>query len=181
MNLLNIEFKDAQGETKTLSDYQAKAYLVVNTASRCGLTPQYQALQALYTKYKGQGLEVVAFPANEFLAQEPGTDEEIQNFCQSNFGVDFPVNKKIIVKGEGQHPLYQALTQKKPVAFKKNDGALEEKLRAKGLIDGNDQDIHWNFEKFLLSSTGEIVERFFPDVAPDDSVLVEKIEQVLKA
>lgn len=180
MNIANIEFKNAKGEIKTLKDYNAKAFLIVNTASKCGLTPQYDGLQELYKEYKEKGLEILGFPANEFLAQEPGTDDEIQSFCKVNFGVEFPINKKIIVKGEGQHPLYKALTEGKKVAVKNADGGFEKKLTDKGLITGKDEDIHWNFEKFLIDSEGNILERFFPDVAPSDEKIVGKIQELLK-
>jgi glutathione peroxidase len=178
-NISNIEFKNPQGETKTLQDYQAKAYLIVNTASKCGLTPQYEGLEALYEKYKDQGLEILAFPANEFLAQEPGSNDEIQEFCKANFGIKFPVNQKIVVKGEGQHPLYQALTEGKKEAVRNNASDFEKRLTDKGLITGQDHEIHWNFEKFLVDANGNIIERFFPDVAPNDSLIIEKIEKLL--
>lgn len=179
MNIANIEFENAQGKTKTLKDFEAKAFLIVNTASKCGLTPQYEALQDLYTKFKDQGLEILGFPANEFLAQEPGSDDEIQSFCKVNFGVEFPINKKIIVKGEGQHPLYKALTEGKKEAVKNESGEFEKKLTDKGLITGAAHEIHWNFEKFLVDGEGNIVERYFPDVAPKDDRLVAKIEELL--
>lgn len=180
MNIAKVEFEDASGSKKTLKDFKAKAYLIVNTASKCGLTPQYEGLQALYSKYKDQGLEILGFPANEFLAQEPGSDDEIQSFCKMNFGVEFPINKKIIVKGEGQHPLYKDLTEGIKVAVRNENGELEGKLNAKGLITGEENDIHWNFEKFLVDSEGNLIERYFPDVAPNDKNLVGKIEELLK-
>ncbi len=180
MSIANIEFQNAKGESKTIKDFGAKAYLIVNTASKCGLTPQYDGLQELYKEYKDQGLEILGFPANEFLAQEPGSDEEIQSFCKVNFGVSFPINKKIVVKGEGQHPLYKALTEGKKSAVKNEDGGFEKKLTDKGLITGADHDIHWNFEKFLVDAQGNIVERFFPDVTPKDKKIVDEIEKILK-
>ncbi len=111
----DIKFEDAKGQTKTLADYDAKVFLIVNTASKCGLTPQYEGLQSLYERYHDKGLEILGFPSNEFLDQEPGTDEEIQSFCQVHYSVSFPVHKKIVVKGEGQHPLYAALTRQAQV------------------------------------------------------------------
>lgn len=174
-----IQFKDKQGETKTLKDFQAKAYLIVNVASKCGLTPQYEGLQALYEKYKDQGLEVLAFPANEFLGQEPGTNDEIQNFCSINYKVTFPVNHKIVVKGEGQHPLYQALTSSKPDAIKNDNGDFEKLLTGKGLITGEAHEIKWNFEKFLLNAEGEVVQRFFPDIPAEDPRVVAEIQALL--
>jgi glutathione peroxidase len=176
-----ISFKDKQGQDKTLKDFQAKAYLIVNVASKCGLTPQYAGLQALYEKYKAQGLEILGFPANEFLGQEPGSNEEIQSFCSVNYGVSFPVNQKIVVKGEGQHPLYQALISEQPEAIKNEEGQFEALLTSKGLITGEPQEIHWNFEKFLLNAKGEIVARFFPDVTPEDPAVTSRIEALLAA
>ena len=178
-NIANIEFKDAGGNVKTISDFKGKAYLVVNTASKCGLTPQYEGLEALYEKYKDKGLVVLGFPDNEFLAQEPGTNEEIQEFCRANFNIKFPVNEKIVVKGEGQHPLYKALTTGKKEAVKNQNGEFEAKLTGAGLITGAPEDIHWNFEKFLVDADGNIVERYFPDIAPNDERITTKIESLL--
>lgn len=177
----DIEFKNKQGDAKTLKDYPAKAYLVVNTASKCGLTPQYEALQSLYSEYKDKGLEILGFPANEFLEQEPGTNEEIQSFCKVNFGVEFPILQKIVVKGEGQHPLYKALTENKEEAVRNESSDFEKLLTSKGLITGEKKDIHWNFEKFLLDENGNVVERFFPDVAPNDDKIVGKVQELIKS
>lgn len=177
--LTQIPFKTKNGEEKTLADFNAKAYLIVNVASKCGLTPQYEGLQALYQKYQSQGLEILAFPANQFLEQEPGTDEEIQAFCSLNYGVSFPVNQKIVVKGPGQHPLYTALTQGQPEAVKNAEGSFEGLLRSKNLLTGEPHDIAWNFEKFLLNAQGEIVARFFPDIAPQDERLIDQLEALL--
>ncbi|EPZ52090.1 glutathione peroxidase [Bacteriovorax sp. BAL6_X] len=179
MNLNTIQFKDGKGLDKTIKDFNAKAYLIVNVASKCGLTPQYEALQNLYSEYKDQGLEILAFPANEFLGQEPGTNEEIQQFCNLEYNVTFPVNEKIIVKGEGQHPLYKALTESKKDAVRNDKPDFEQLLTNKGLISGMPHDIHWNFEKFLLDQDGEIIERFFPDIAPTDEKIISKLKELL--
>ena len=179
MNLMDIKFSNSKGEEKSLKDFKAKAFLIVNTASKCGLTPQYEGLQELYKKYKDQGLEILAFPSNDFSAQEPGTNDEIQEFCQLNFGIEFSVNQKIKVKGEGQHPLFKALTEDKKQSVKNNNGALEKLLNEKGLLTGFDHDIHWNFEKFLVNEKGEIVERFYPDVVPSDERLTTAIEKLI--
>ena len=178
-NLHTIVFQDKHGSEKNLADYPAKAQLIVNVASKCGLTPQYTGLQALYEKYQAQGLEILAFPANEFLAQEPGSNEEIQNFCSVNYGVTFPVMQKIVVKGEGIHPLYQALTTSHPEATQNADKAFEDRLKGAGLLTGEPHDIHWNFEKFLLNGNGEIVARFFPDITAEDARVVAAIEGLL--
>ena len=147
----------------------------VNVASKCGLTPQYEGLEALYETYREQGLEVLGFPANEFLAQEPGSNDEIAAFCRGTFGVEFPMFAKIVVKGEGQHPLYQRLTAAIPTAQALEGGKLKERLEAKGLIDGQAADITWNFEKFLVNKQGEVVARFMPDVPPQDAMIVNAI------
>ena len=162
-----------------LSDYSGKVLLIVNVASECGLTPQYEALEEIYEKYRDRGFSVIAFPANEFGAQEPGTDEQIQQFCQMHFGIKFPVMKKIVVKGEGIHPLYQHLTSSIPVAVKKPDSGLEENLKKHGLLSGKPGEILWNFEKFLISKEGKVVARFAPDVVPDDELIINEIEKQL--
>lgn len=179
VNLLDITFNDKNGNPKTIRDFKAKLYLIVNVASKCGLTPQYKSLQELYEKYSKKGLEILAFPANEFLGQEPGTDEEIQSFCSLTYNVTFPVNAKIIVKGEGQHTLYKTLTELTPVSIKNENGSFEKLLTEKGLISGGPSDIKWNFEKFLVNEKGEIVGRFFPDIDVSDSRVTSLIDKCL--
>ncbi|MES3038676.1 MAG: glutathione peroxidase [Bdellovibrionota bacterium] len=178
-NITEIPVKKIDGTQTSLADYKGKVMLVVNVASKCGLTPQYDGLEKIYENYSEKGLVVLGFPANEFLGQEPGTNEEIQDFCRSNFGVKFPMFQKIVVKGEGQHPLYKALTEVKPEAKTKPGGTLVAKLKEKGLINGNKNDIMWNFEKFLINRKGEVVERFAPDVTPDDPMVIQAIEKEL--
>ncbi len=167
------------GSQTKLSTYEGKVMLVVNVASKCGLTPQYEGLEKIYKNYKDKGFEVLGFPANEFLAQEPGSDEEIQQFCTMNYGVDFPMFSKIVVKGEGQHPLYQYLTTTKPDATMKPNGTLLERLGSKGLLTGKPNDIKWNFEKFLINKKGESIERFFPELDPQDPIIVSAIEKAI--
>jgi glutathione peroxidase len=145
---------DHQGQERSLKDYAGSVLLIVNTASKCGLTPQYEGLQALYTQYGDKGLQVLAFPCNQFGEQEPGTNAEIQAFCQTNYGVTFPVFSKIDVNGETAHPLYQYLT---------------------GLAEPGP--IQWNFTKFLFDRDGQFVARFEPRVPPAE--LVPAIEDVL--
>lgn len=176
----NILVRDIQGKEVKLSRFEGKVLLIVNVASKCGLTPQYEGLENLYKEYREQGFEVLGFPANEFLAQEPGTNEEIASFCRSNYGVDFPMFEKIVVKGEGQHPLYQMLTSAQPMAEENPDGKLKTLLKEKGLLSGEPHEIAWNFEKFLVDRKGNIVKRFAPDVAPEDSVVKSAIENLLK-
>jgi len=174
-----FNMKDIQGTPVSLEKYKGKVLLIVNTASKCGLTPQYEGLESLYEKYQARGLEVLGFPANEFAGQEPGTNEEIQTFCQMNFGIKFPMFSKIVVKGEGQHPLYTYLTQTRPVAITAPDSRFEEKLKGHGLTRQNPQDILWNFEKFLVGREGTVLARFSPDMKPQDPALVKAVEEAL--
>jgi glutathione peroxidase len=164
-----------------LGDYASKVRLVVNVASKCGLTPQYEALEALYRKYRNRGLEVLAFPANEFGAQEPGTEAEIKSFCSSKYDVTFPLFAKIVVKGEGQHPLYAELTRARPDARKLAGTDFRANLVGYGVTPGEPSEILWNFEKFLVDRNGIVVERFAPDVAPDAEIIVDAIERELDA
>jgi glutathione peroxidase len=177
--LATIEFKANGGSVSKLADYRGQVVLIVNVASKCGLTPQYAGLEKIYEKYREQGFTVLAFPANEFGAQEPGTNDEIQEFCSMNFGVKFPVLEKVVVKGEGQHSLFKTLTTSRPQATSKADGTLEKRLADKGLLTGKPEDIKWNFEKFLINRRGELVGRFSPEVAPEEAVLVQAIEKEL--
>lgn len=180
MNIYDFKVADINGKPKGLAEYAGKVMLIVNVASKCGLTPQYEGLEKLYERYHDQGFEVLGFPANEFLGQEPGTNEEIQQFCQMNFGVKFPLFQKIVVKGEGQHPLYHYLTTTQKEARSKEGGQLLQKLKEKNLLSGEPHDIKWNFEKFLIGKKGEIVARFTPDVDPQDETLVTMLESELK-
>jgi len=177
--LSKIEFRLGNGQATSLSAYAGKVVLIVNVASKCGLTPQYDALEKTFEKYRERGFLVLAFPANEFAGQEPGTNEEIQAFCQGSFGVQFPVAEKIKVKGEGLHSLYAHLTSSFPAATRKPDSMLEKKLGERGLLTGKPEEIKWNFEKFLLNRKGEIVARFAPDFAPDDPAIISAIEKEL--
>jgi glutathione peroxidase len=178
-NFHDYTVKKINGTPVNLADYKGKALLVVNVASECGLTPQYEALEKVYEKYHENGLEILGFPANEFGAQEPGTNSEIQDFCVSKFGVKFPMFEKIVVKGEGQHPLYNFLTNIKPDAQKVNGDSFEEKLKTYGITRENKKDILWNFEKFLINKKGEVIARFAPDVTPDDAIVTKAIESAL--
>ena len=165
----------------TLGEFQGKVLLIVNVASKCGLTPQYEGLERLYAKYAAQGLMVLGFPANEFGAQEPGTDAEIQQFCTLNFGVKFPVYAKLVVKGPGQHPLYAYLTRESPEATKKGASmrkALRKILHSESFT-GESGEITWNFEKFLIDRHGKIVARFAPDILPEDPLVSETIKAEL--
>jgi glutathione peroxidase len=177
--IYDIPVKTIDGTETTLADYKDKVLLLVNVASKCGLTPQYEGLQKLYADHQAQGFEVLGFPANNFGGQEPGTEEEIKDFCDTNFNVQFPLFSKISVKGEDQHPLYKYLTETKTEADVSNGDEFENKLKNYGVVRENANDITWNFEKFLIGKDGEIAARFAPDVTAEDERLVEKINAEL--
>lgn len=155
--LYSFELKTNAGALRPLADYKGKVVLLVNTASRCGLTPQYAGLEALYAKYKGRGFMVAAFPANDFGAQEPGSDADIKAFCDLNYKTSFDLYAKIVVKGPGQHPLYAYLTRESPFPG----------------------DIAWNFEKFLVARDGSVAARFDPATGPESPAVASKIESLL--
>ncbi len=178
-DLEQIAVDTIDGKPSSLAEHGGKVRLVVNVASKCGLTPQYAGLEALYQQYKDRGFEVLGFPANEFGAQEPGTNQEIQTFCSASYGVTFPMFSKIVVKGEGQHPLYATLTAAQPEAQQQPGSDFRAKLIGYGVDPGAPDEILWNFEKFLVSRQGEVVARFAPDVAPDAGFLTEAIEREL--
>jgi glutathione peroxidase len=175
----HIPLKTIDGEDSSLAAFAGQVRLVVNVASRCGLTPQYSALEVLHEKYADRGFAVLGFPANEFGAQEPGSNAEIQEFCTASYGVRFPMFSKIVVKGAGQHPLYAALTSARPEAHTLDGGDFRQKLIGYGIQVGEPNDILWNFEKFLLDRQGNVIERFSPEVPPDASIVVSAIEQAL--
>jgi glutathione peroxidase len=176
--IYEIPVKTIDGTETNLGDYKGKALLIVNVASKCGLTPQYEGLQKLYDEYHGKGLEVLGFPANNFMGQEPGTEDEIKDFCDTNFNVKFPLFSKISVKGDDQHQLYHYLTETKPDTDV-NDGGFEEKLKGYGSVRSQPSEVLWNFEKFLIGKNGEIAARFAPDVTAEDTRLVAKVEEEL--
>jgi glutathione peroxidase len=166
------------GETSSLGDHAGSVLLVVNVASKCGLTPQYEALEKLYESRRDQGFAVLGFPANNFGAQEPGTNDEIAEFCSTNYSVQFPLFSKISVKGDDQHPLYKELTNAVPRAEGDPDG-MREGLRGHGIDVSDDPDVLWNFEKFLVARDGTVVRRFAPTVAPDDPMITAAIDEQL--
>ena len=155
--IYEFEMKTIDGKPKKLSAYKGHPLLVVNTASLCGFTPQYTDLQALHEKFSAKGLRIAAFPANEFGKQEPGTNPQIKEFCKSNYEVSFPLFEKIVVKGDGIHPLYKQLTN----------------------TEGYSGDIKWNFAKFLVGKNGEIVARFDPQEKPEGEKVIAAIEKAL--
>lgn len=178
-SIYDIPVKKITGEDASLAEYKGKVLLVVNVASKCGLTPQYEALENVYEQYKGRGLVITGFPANDFKSQEPGTEAEIQAFCTTNYGVKFPLFSKITVVGADKHPLYKALIMAQPKAIGVNEVPFREKLRGYGIESNPDPEILWNFEKFLVSRDGKVVKRFAPDTAPDAPELIAAIEAEL--
>lgn len=176
--MTEIPLTRLDGTGDTLGDHKGSVLLVVNVASQCGLTPQYEGLEKLYGQYKDKGFEVLGFPANDFGAQEPGTNEEIAEFCSANYGVSFPMFSKADVTGEGKQPLYAALIEAEPL--KQGDAAgFREKLRGYGMAPTLDPEVLWNFEKFVIARDGTVAARFAPTVAPDDPALVQTIEAEL--
>ena len=160
MSIYETPISTLNGQPNALAGADGKVTLLVNVASKCGLTPQYEQLEGLQKTYGDRGFTVVGVPCNQFLGQEPGTSEEIATFCSTTYGVTFPLTEKIEVNGETQHPLYAALT---PVA----DAA------------GEKGDIRWNFEKFLIGRDGNVIARFHPKTAPDDALITAAIESAL--
>ena len=159
-SLYNFTLPSIEGKPMPLANFKGKVVLMVNVASQCGYTPQYSGLEALYEKYKDQGFVILGFPANNFGAQEPGTNEEIKTFCTRKYSVTFPMYAKVSVKGEDQTPLYQYLTKE---ADPTHTG-----------------DIKWNFTKFLVDRDGKVVQRFEPAVTPEDAKVVSAVEELLK-
>ncbi len=153
--------------------------LVVNVASKCGLTKQYEGLEKLYRNYRDKGLVVAGFPANDFKAQEPGSNADIASFCTSNFGVDFPLFEKITVVGEGKHPLYKELIAAQPRAVSTSAEHFSADLKRYGIETNPEPEILWNFEKFVVDRSGKVVARFAPNTAPDDPALVKTLEAEL--
>lgn len=177
--IYDIPLRKITGEDASLGEFKGKVLLVVNVASKCGLTPQYEGLEKIFEQYRGQGLVVAGFPANDFKSQEPGTEVEIQAFCTANFGVKFPMFSKITVVGPDKHPLYAALIAAQPKAVSVSDLPFREKLKGYGIETNADPELLWNFEKFLVSRAGEVVRRFAPDTQPDAPELVAAIEAEL--
>jgi glutathione peroxidase len=178
-DIQQIPLKTIDGKDSSLADYAGKVLLVVNTASKCGLTPQYEGLESLYQKYRGDGFEVLGFPANNFGGQEPGSDEEIASFCDINYKVDFPMFSKISVAGEDKHPLYAALIEAQPKA--PGSETFRERLAGHGMSPNPEPEILWNFEKFLIGRDGSVVARFAPGTPPDDDSVVSAVERELHA
>ncbi|WP_112179682.1 MULTISPECIES: glutathione peroxidase [Paraliobacillus] len=157
MTVYSYKVQTITGKDKSMADFQGKVLLIVNTASKCGFTPQYEGLQKLYDKYNKAGLEILGFPSNQFMNQEPGSDDDIQEFCEMNYGVNFPMFSKIDVNGKSAHPLFRYLTKEAP-----------------GMV--TDQ-VKWNFTKFLVNKEGKVIKRFAPKTEPED--IEEAIKELL--
>ncbi|PZD76982.1 glutathione peroxidase [Mesonia sp. K7] len=156
--IYQFKVEDISGETFDMSSLKGKKVLIVNTASECGLTPQYEQLEEVYKSYKDDNFVIIGFPANNFGAQEPGSNEQIAQFCKANYGVTFPMMSKISVKGDDMHPLYQFLTQKSKNGFE-------------------DSEVEWNFQKYLINEKGELVDVVSPRTLPNDKQIISWIEE----
>jgi glutathione peroxidase len=176
-----IPVRTLAGEETSLSQFKGKVVLIVNVASKCGLTPQYEGLEKLYQDYRDKGFVIAGFPSNNFNGQEPGTSEEIQSFCTMKFGVDFPMFEKINIVGEDKHPLYAALIAAQPKAISTGEIPFADDLRKYGIKPNPEPEVLWNFEKFLVDRSGEVVARFSPDTTPFNPRLTEAIEAELAA
>lgn len=160
MGIYDIPLETLDGRPTSLAEHKGKALLIVNVASKCGLTPQYTGLEQLHEKYEARGFTVLGFPCNQFLFQEPGNAEKIATFCSTKYGVTFPLYEKVKVKGKDQHPLYALLSESKD-------------------DEGQAGNVKWNFEKFLISPEGEVLRRFRPRTVPEDAAVVSAIEAAL--
>lgn len=182
-NLYDIPLTNLQGQPMTLSTFKGKVLLVVNVASKCGFTPQYTGLEALYQQYKDRGFAILGFPANDFAGQEPGTDAEIASFCSRDYPVSFPMFSKIVVAGPEKHPLYAELTTAEPTRIAHNNELqthLSEYAAEHGFPAPNAlPEVLWNFEKFVIDREGKVIARFNPDVRPDDPQLLATLEAAL--
>jgi Glutathione peroxidase len=172
MGIYDFKVKNIKGQEIPLSDYAGKLLLIVNTASKCGFTPQYEGLEKLYQKYKDRGFVILGFPSNQFLAQEPGSNDEISSFCRLNYGVTFPLFSKIDVRGEAADPLYQYLTEKAPFKGFEVEKAMGQRIQ--GVVKEHYPEnftgdgVKWNFTKFLIDRDGKVKARFEPTVTPEE-------------
>lgn len=178
-SLYDIPLTSLDGRALTLGEFKGQVLLVVNVASKCGLTPQYAGLELLFQQYRERGLQVLGFPCNDFAAQEPGSADDIQDFCTTNYGVDFPMFEKLNINSEPRHPLYTSLIAARPEAVFPAGSDFREKLAGYGCSPKQPSDVLWNFEKFLVGRDGRVVQRFSPDTTPDDPTLLAAIEAAL--
>ena len=178
-DLYTIPVTRIDGTQTSLGDYRGKVLLIVNVASKCGLTPQYGALEKTYARFREAGLQVLGFPANDFAGQEPGSDAEIAQFCSSTFGASFPMFSKVQATGPSKHPLYAELTEALPESAGEGKARFIEGLVKYGIQPNEEPELLWNFEKFLVGREGKPVARFSPDTLPDAAVVTQAIEAEL--
>lgn len=178
-DLLDIPVLDLTGTATTLAEHRGSVLLIVNVASKCGLTPQYAAMQALHESHAARGLRVLGFPCNDFAGQEPGSAEEIRSFCDTSYEVSFPLYDKVRINSEPRHPLYAALIAAQPVAQPSGSTQLRDTLAQHKLLPAQASDVMWNFEKFLVGRDGRVIGRFAPDIAPNAPELLQAIEAAL--
>lgn len=177
--IYEIPVNKIDGTPAALREYAGQVLLIVNVASKCGLTPQYEGLEKLYAGQRARGLQILGFPANNFGSQEPGTNAEIAEFCSLSYGVTFPMFEKISVGGDDRHPLYRELIAAQPSATEKPGSDFKAKLAGYGIQQSDPADILWNFEKFLIGRNGSVVARLAPDVTADDPLLLAAIDAEL--
>jgi glutathione peroxidase len=177
--LENVQLRRIDGTSASLANYEGKVLLIVNVASKCGFTPQYEGLERLYARFSSRGFAVLGFPANDFAEQEPGTNTEIAQFCTTNFGVKFPMFEKTTVAGRSKHPLYASLIAAQPKPTTSTD-SLRQHLTEFGVTPNPEPEVLWNFEKFLVNRAGTPVARFAPDVEPEDPTIIDRIETELR-
>lgn len=178
-SLYAIPLKTLSDSPTDLGQYKGQVLLIVNVASKCGLTPQYEGLEKLFDTYRSQGLQVLGFPCNDFASQEPGSADEIAAFCTANFGIRFPMFEKVAINSAPRHPLYAHLIAAQPTALFPAGSDFVEKLGQYNMLPKQPDDVLWNFEKFLIGRDGKVLQRFSPDTQPDDAVLVAAIETAL--
>ena len=178
-DLYSIPLTRIDGSVGTLGEYRGKVLLIVNVASKCGLTPQYDALEKTYARYRDAGFEILGFPTNDFAGQEPGSNEEIAQFCRSAFGATFPMFSKVTVVGPSKHPLYAALTDELPSSEGDGKQGMIDGLIKFGAQPNEEPELLWNFEKFLIGRDGTAVKRFSPDTLPDSPQMTAVIEAEL--
>lgn len=178
-DILNTDVITIDGVNTTLEPWRGNVLLIVNVASQCGLTPQYEQLENIHKAWRDRGFSVLGFPCNQFLGQEPGSEDEIKTFCSTTYGVTFPLFSKIDVNGEHRHPLYQKLIDAAPTAVAPQASGFYERMASKGRAPLYPDDILWNFEKFLVGRDGQVIQRFSPDMTPEDPIVMEAIKLAL--
>lgn len=178
-SLYDIPLKSLDGHFINLAEFKNQVLLIVNVASRCGFTSQYAGLENLFEAYHERGLQVLGFPCNDFAAQEPGSAEDIKNFCTTNYAVRFPMFDKIHINSEPRHPLYALLIETQPNAMTSGNSDLRDQLAQLKLLPKQASDVMWNFEKFLVGRDGQVLNRFASDISPDDPMLIAAIEAAL--